>query len=368
MVYPIIPLFITGTLGAPALAVGLTEGVAEATAHLTKLFSGRWSDQVGRRRPFVVAGYSLAAAGKAILAVAPGWPVALGGRSVDRFGKGLRTAPRDAMLSDFADESHRGLVFGLHRSMDTLGAVVGPLVGLALLAWFDDRLRVVIAIAIVPGVISIFVLRWLPERGVRAETGSSGWRLGELPRRFYIYLGITLIFMIGNSSDAFLILRAQNLGLTTTLVVLAYVVYNVVYACLALPAGAVSDQIPRGWLVVAGWGVFGAVYAGFALTSSQAALWPLFLVYGAYIALTDGVARALVADLTSEQLRSTAMGLFQGITGMAALFASVGAGLLWDHVSVAAPFVLGSGCALAAAVALAGFTLAGGLRPMRTPV
>lgn len=361
MVYPVIPLFITGTLGAPALAVGLIEGSAEATANITKLFAGRLSDVAGRRKPFVVAGYALGAGGKAILAVAPGWPVALAGRSVDRFGKGVRTAPRDAMLADFAPEQMRGRVFGLHRTVDTLGAVVGPLLGLLLIAVADDRLRIVIALAVIPGVISVLALRRLPERAAAPATPELEGRslLRQLPPRFYGFLAISMVFMFGNSSDAFLILRAEDLGLTTTMVVLAYVAYNIVYAGLSFPAGVISDRLPRAWLVAGGWGVFAAVYAGFAFAGSQSAVWPLFMVYGAYIALTDGVSKALVADLVPAELRSTALGVFQGATGLAALFASVTAGLMWDYVSTGAPFALGSACAVGAAVALGVFTLSG---------
>lgn len=367
MVYPIIPLFITGTLGAPGLAVGVVEGVAEGTANLTKLLSGGWSDVAGRRKPFVVAGYALAASGRLILAVATVWPVALVGRSVDRFGKGLRGAPRDAMLADFAGPAERGRVFGIHRTMDTLGAVLGPLLGLALLALADDRLRLVIALAVVPGFAAVVALRWLPADPAPADARASGWRFRGLPRRFYVLLAITMLFMIGNSSDAFLILRSQDLGLGTTLVVLAYVSYNVVYAGLSLPAGIISDRVPRSWLMVTGWAVFAGVYLGFAAVGSEAGVWPLFLIYGAYIALTDGVSKALVADLAPDDLRSSAMGLFQGLTGLAALLASVAAGMLWDYVSEAAPFVLGASCAATAALLLAGFTLGGGFRVQPAP-
>ncbi len=362
MVYPLIPLFLTGTLGAPATAVGLMEGIAEGTANVTKLAAGRWSDAAGRRKPFVVGGYVLAAAGKGILAVAPAWPVALAGRSVDRFGKGIRTAPRDALLADFAEEQYRGRVFGLHRTMDTLGAVAGPLVGLLLLALFDDRLRLIIAIALVPGAAAVLVLRWLPEHGAAPAAQAQRWDLARLPRRFYVLLAITVVFMLGNSSDAFLILRSQDLGLTTTMVVLAYVAYNVVYAGLALPAGIFSDRVPRSWLMVTGWSVFAAVYGGFALAESETAVWPLLITYGSYIALTDGISKALIADIAPGPLRSSAMGLYQGATGIAALLASITAGILWDRVSETAPFTMGAACALAAAVALGAFTLMGGFR------
>jgi MFS family permease len=361
MVYPILPLFITQTLGAPALAVGITEGFAEGLANVTKLFSGRWSDRISARKPFVVAGYALAAAGKLLLGLATIWPFALVGRGVDRFGKGIRTAPRDAMLADFTDATNRGKVFGIHRSMDTLGAVVGPLAGLALLQIAGDRLRLVIMLAVIPGIVAVFVLRWLPEKKApRAATRpSERTAAAPLPIAFFLLLGATTIFMAGNSSDAFLILRSKDIGLSTTLVVLAYVAYNLVYAALSYPAGVISDLLPRAWLLALGYGVFGAVYAGFAFVDSRITVWPLFAIYGAYMALTDGVSKALIADLVPSDVRSTAMGLFQGVAGLMALLASVTAGILWDQVSPRAPFALGAGCATVAAVALVVLALSG---------
>lgn len=362
MVYPIIPLFLTGTLGAPAVAVGIVEGAAEGTANLTKLFSGRWADVVRARKPFVVAGYSLGAIGKVILGLANVWPVALVGRTADRFGKGIRTAPRDALLVDFTEAGNRGRVFGFHRSMDTLGAIGGPLIGLAFLAG-GAPLRWVILLAVVPGIVSVFVLKWLPERKPEPKAaGVAAPGASALPFPFWVLLGVTALFMIGNSSDAFLILRSKDLGLTTTLVVLAYVAYNFVYASLSYPAGIVSDRVPRAAVLVVGYLVFAGVYAGFAIVSHDWAVWPLFAVYGAYIALTDGVSKALVADLTPSDLRSSAMGLFQGVAGLAALVASITAGILWDTVSDRAPFALGAVCALLACAGLLVMMSSGMLR------
>jgi MFS family permease len=362
MVYPIIPLFLTVTLGAPVVAVGVVEGVAEGVANVTKLVSGGWSDAVARRKPFVVAGYALGAAGKAVLAVAPAWGLAVVGRSIDRFGKGVRTAPRDALLADFSEDRYRGRVFGLHRSMDTLGAVCGPLLGLALLQLLDERLRLIILIAVVPGILSVLVLRWLPEHKPDPKPASQPAGRAELPVAFYLLLGTTVVFMLGNSSDAFLILRSKDLGLSTTLVVLAYVAYNVVYAAMSLPAGIVSDRVPRGVLLLAGYLIFGGVYLGFAAVDSETAVWPLFAVYGAYIALTDGVSKALVADLAPKSARSSALGIYQGSAGLAALVASVTAGLLWDQVSVRAPFFLGAGASGLAALGMFALLATGTLR------
>jgi MFS family permease len=365
LVYPIIPIFVTTTLGAPAVAVGIIEGFAEGTANVTKLVSGRWSDRIGARNPLITAGYALAAAGKGIIAFAPVWPVALAGRAVDRFGKGVRTAPRDALLADVSEARYRGRVFGFHRSMDTGGAILGPLVGLLFLTLWGEHLRLAIAVAVIPGVVAVFILRWLPEHAPPKEAVAPGAEAVRvpLPRGFYLFLGATLIFMLGNSSDAFLILRSKDLGLSTSLVVLAYVAYNVVYAGLAFPAGAISDRVPRALLLVGGYAVFGGVYAGFALTGSDAAVWPLFICYGAYIALTDGITKAMVVDIVPGAGKSTALGLFQGIAGLGALFASITAGVLWDAVSPSAPFWLGAGCAGTAAIATLAVWRAGALRP-----
>lgn len=369
LIYPIIPIFLTVTLGAPATAVGVTEGVAEATANVTRLFSGRWSDRVGSRKPFVVAGYSLAAAGKLILCVAPAWGFALTGRAVDRFGKGLRSAPRDALLADFAGEADRGRIFGFHRSFDTMGAIGGPLAGLAFLALAGNHLRWAIALSLIPAVASVLVLTRLPEHAPPPRHASAdGSGSGGLPRAYWVFLAASSIFMVGNSSDAFLILRSKDIGLSTTLVVLAYVLYNTVYAGAAYPAGILSDRIPRPVLLICGYLVFSAVYLGFARIENEHLVWPLMAAYGFYIAATEGVMKAAVVDLAPAQRRSSALGTFQGITGLMVLGASIGAGVLWDTVGPRAPFYFGSACALAAAVVTGALLVSGALRPPVSPV
>lgn len=367
LVYPIIPLFLTVTLGAPVAAVGITEGVAEATANLTRLFSGRWSDRLRARKPFVVAGYGLAAAGKAILCVAPVWGFALAGRAIDRFGKGIRSAPRDTLLSDYATPENRGRVFGFHRSMDSAGAVGGPLIGLAFLTLAGDHLRVAIALALIPGVLSVFALRTVEERPAPAPApGAKTPGPGSLPRAYWLALAATGLFMAGNSSDAFLLLRAKDLGLGATLVVLGYVLYNTIYTLGAYPAGALSDRIPRPLLLCAGYAVFALVYFGFATAGDRWLVWPLMAAYGVYIAATDGVTKALITDLSPAAVRSSALGLFQGVTGLTALFASVTAGILWDQVAPSAPFYLGAACAIAAALFLGALTASGALSLPKT--
>ena len=355
MVYPLIPLFLTSTLGAPVFAVGLIEGVAESTASTLKWIFGWFSDRIRRRVPFTFAGYALAAIAKPALAAAFVWPAALFVRFLDRSGKGIRTAPRDALIADSTDETQRGRAFGLHRAMDTSGAIVGPLMALGLLAWFGQHnYRPIFLVAGIPGAISVVLL--LAVREIRHAP-----RAGPLPpllslrgydSRFLQFVGVTLIFAIGNSSDAFLVLRSKDVGLGATAIVGAYVLYNVSYAGLSLPAGIRSDRIGRRPVLIAGFVIFALVYAGFALASDGWMIWPLFIVYGAYIAFTDGVGKAYVSDLVPADRRGTAMGLYNASTGVMLLLSSIIGGALWDLVGPAATFVFGASTAALAALLL----------------
>ena len=355
MIYPLVPIFLTTVLGAPVAAVGLIEGVAEATASVVKVVSGVWSDRIGRRMPLVVAGYGIAAVAKLLLAAAFGWPMVLLARFVDRFGKGFRGSPRDTLIAESAVPEQRGRAFGFHRSMDTAGAVIGPLLALLLVAVLSDRMRLVFAIAVVPGVISVLALSFVREpasAGPKPAKASAtvSLSLAGLDRQMLLFLVASLIFALGNSSDVFLILRAKSFGLSTTAVVLAYVLYNFVYMGAALPAGIVSDRQGRRNVFIAGLVIFAVVYAGFAVAQQGFVVWPLFAAYGLYIALTDGVSKAFISDLVPAERRATVLGTYGTLTGIAALVASVVAGVLWDRVGVAAPFVVGAGAAAAAAV------------------
>ena len=368
MAYPFIPIFLTGVLGAPVAAVGLIEGIAESTASLMKLGSGWWSDRVQRRVPLVIAGYGLAAVGKLLLALAFAWPLVFLARFVDRFGKGLRGSPRDALIGDSTPPELRGRAFGLHRSMDTAGAVLGPPLALALAAAFHDHLRLVFLFAVVPGVLGVlalFLVREPPRLAPKAPTtttegAASRSTLRPMPRPLLLFFAASLVFALGNSSDVFLLLRARDLGLSTTLTVLAYVVYNFVYMLAAYPIGILSDHVGRRGVFVVGLAAFALTYVGFAVVTGSTLLWPLFGVYGIYMAATDGVGKALITDFAPPERRASAIGLHGMITGLGALVASVVAGQLWDHVSVAAPFMLGAGAAVLALVLLLG---AGRMRP-----
>lgn len=350
LVYPVLPLFLTITLGAPVAILGLIEGIAEGVAVGLRGLAGWLSDRAGeRRRPWIVAGYALSALARPVIAAAPAWGYVLGGRLGDRLGKAARTAPRDALIRDSTPSAFVGASFGYHRAMDTAGAVVGPVIAVGLLAggW---SLRSVLWAAVLPGLLTLLFLTRVREAPKRKamELEIDRGAVRRLPRSFWLVLGVWTLFSIGNSSDVFLILRAHDLGLSATLVILAYALYNLVYSALSWPLGALSDRVSRTNVLAAGLAVFALVYLGFALAPGSWAIWPLFAVYGVYIAATEGVAKAWVADFVPAGATGTAYGLFAAASGGALLVASVAAGLLWSRVSPAAPFLLGATTALCA--------------------
>ena len=357
MLYPVLPLFLTGVLHAPMTAVGLVEGLAEAAASLFKAAGGWWSDRARRRKPFVLWGYGLSALSKPLLALAAAWPFVLFCRFLDRPGKGLRTSARDALLTASAEPAHWGKAFGLHRAMDTAGAVVGPLVTVALMSVWGLGYRPIFLIAAVPAVLGVLVLAAFveerPAQPAPAAPAPAGAPAAPLSPEFKRLLIIYGIFALGNSSDAFLLLKAVQGGLSPSRMVLAYVLYNAVYALTATPAGALADRIGRTRAVAVGLAVFAATYLGFARAAGPGWYWMLFAVYGFYGALTEGSLKAAVAQHCGPENRATAMGVFQGVTGGLALAASLIAGWLWSHVSPQAPFFLGAAGAAAAAALLA---------------
>ena len=360
MVYPVFPQFVTGVLGASAAVLGLIEGTAEATASLTRYPFGRFSDAAGRRRAFVLWGYGLAGLGKLVLALAFVWPAALAGRFVDRLGKGMRTAPRDALLAAGVHDRDRGLAFGLHRTMDTMGAVLGPLVTL-LLVEFGLSLRWIFVLAFVPGVLSVVVI-WRrvrerapadggPARRAAATPAVARLRLPDSPR-FRRLLTASLVFAVGNSSNAFILLKASSVGFSEKGVILVYVLYNLTYAAGSLPLGGLSDRIGQLPVVAAGFAVFAAVYAGFAAAKSMTLVAVLFAAYGLYIAATEGTTKALISRTAPDADRASAMGFFDTSIGVAGFAASVLGGVLWTAVAPWATFALGAATAALAAVLL----------------
>lgn len=344
LAYPVVPLFLTSVLGAPVAIVGLIEGIAEGVAVGLGTLSGWVSDRAGGRRvPWIAAGYVLTAVSRAAVAAAQHWGVVLGGRLIDRTGKAARTAPRDALIRDSTTPALVGSSFGFHRTFDTVGATLGPLVAVGLLA-YGVSLRNVLWFSVLPGLVAVLLVRRVREAPPRAEApaGEPHLRPG-----YWTVVAAVVVFSLGNSSNAFLLLRAANLGLSATLVILAYALYNLVYAGLAWPLGSLSDRAPRALVLGGGFAVYALVYAGLALASSSWAVWPLFLLYGVYVAATDGVLKAWVADHVEGPMAGTAYGIYAGLVGVALLVASLLAGVLWETVSPAATFW--AGAALAAA-------------------
>ncbi|MCO5297626.1 MAG: MFS transporter [Fimbriimonadaceae bacterium] len=355
MAYPAIPLFLKNVLKAPVAAIGLVEGVAEALVSIMKGLSGIHSDRSGRRTPYLQWGYGLSALGKPMIALATVWPMVLLARVTDRLGKGIRTPARDALLADTVDASRRGEAFGIHRAMDTAGALVGVLLALALLYWMPDGYRTLFLLAAIPGAISVVLTLRLTEATPveDPETGEPAPRpapisVRDLPRGYWRALALAIVFALGNSSDTFLLLRAQNLGYSAAAAIGAYALYNVTYALLSRPMGLLSDRLGRWRVLGAGWLVYAGVYVGFATLGAHA-VWPLFAVYGIYMGFTDGVGKALVADHAPAGSRGTALGFFYFASGFATLASSLIAGLLWDRIGAAAPFWFGAACAVVAA-------------------
>lgn len=352
MIYPIVPLFLTTVLGAPVTVVGLIEGMAESTASILKIFSGWLSDRFRKRKIFVLLGYSFSTISKVLIGLAYSWPLVLFARFFDRVGKGVRTSARDALITEYSEESTRGRSFGYHRAMDTIGAVIGPLVALLLLYIFHENLRPIFFLAFIPGVIGVLLLFFLVKEKYSPALSKARPKLSwkSLDPSLKVFIIISSVFAIGNSSDAFLILRAQNLGLTVTMTILAYVLYNLTYTIFSTPAGIISDKIGPRKVLFSGFIIFGLVYLAFGLINSNWLIWLLFPIYGCYIAFTDGVGKAYIANLTTPENSGTAFGIFQTITGLCAFFASLLAGFLWKYISVGSPFIFGSIMAFVAAV------------------
>jgi len=356
MVYPLVPFFLTAALGASPAVLGLIEGLGESVASLLKVFSGWISDRIGKRKGLTIAGYAGGALGKLLLALAAGWGMVLAARVVDRLGKGIRTAPRDALIADSAREERRGRAFGLHRMLDTWGAVLGVALGY----WFFTRLpgeygRVFLS-ALLPaaaGVLMLLAVREPRHPGPPAAPPQLRWN--ALPRRLQLFLVVTFLFTLGNSSNAFLLLRAEGLGFSAATVILLYGAYNASYALSAYPVGGLSDRIGRKALLVVGYLFYGIVYLGIALldSSGHAGLtWVLFALYGLYSGFTDGVEKALVSDLAPRELRATALGLHGTLVGLGLFPASLIAGQLWTLLGPASTFYFGGGLGLLAALGL----------------
>jgi MFS family permease len=354
MVYPLLPIFFTSVLGAGPVFLGIIEGIAEGSSSVLKGFSGYISDRIRKRKAIIVAGYSLSAISDPLFAASRALWQALVVRFAERIGKGVRESPRDAMIADATDASIRGKAYGFHRGMDTLGAVVGPALAFLFMSLFQNKgntaYRLVFLIAFVPGLIAVLLLIFLiRERSFGAGRQFPRFRLSLFSENFKYFVLIILIFNLGNSSDAFLLLRAHDVGISVTFVPLLWLVFNVVYAAISMPSGSLSDHVGRKRILVFGFFLYALVYLGFGLSNSVAWTWLLFGVYGVFYGLTQGVFAAFVADLAPADLKGTAFGIYQTAEGSGRLIASLVFGALWQFVSPAVAFGFGAALAVVAA-------------------
>lgn len=365
MVLNILSLFLANVLGVQTSIIGLIDGVAEATASILKLFSGWFSDKLGGRKWLAVAGYGISALFKPFFYFASTWGMVAGVRWADRVGKGIRTAPRDALVADSATKEMRGLAFGFHRAMDTAGALVGILIA-GLVVWLTQKnglnlarstFQTIVLVSLVPAFLAVLTLAFgAKDVAVSSQRAAPKFSLRSLGKPFSIFLVIVSIFTLGNSADAFLVLRAQNLGVTVLGILMMLAVFNLIYALVSTPAGGLSDRIGRRRLIIGGWLVYSAIYFGFALAQSSWQVWILYGAYGLYYGLAYGSANALVADLVPENMRGTAYGTYNAVIGLLAFPSSFIAGILWQGIGgwsglgPSAPFFFGGGLALIASL------------------
>lgn len=358
MIYPLVPIFLTSFLGVSVAVVGVIEGIAEATASLLKVFSGWLSDKFQKRMPFIISGYTLSAFSKIILGLSYTWPLVLVARFFDRFGKGIRTTARDSLITESCSNSERGKSFGFHRALDTLGAVFGPLLAILLLSILNNNVRLIFYIAFIPGFIGILLLLiFVREKKKKALCFSDlklKWR--DVNPSFKIFLFISIVFSIGNSSDAFLILRTQNLGLAIKTTIFAYVLFNLTYAIFSIPAGIIADKIGAKKVLITGLLIFSLVYLFFGLISNSMFIWLLFPVYGIYMALTEGVGKAYISLLVPQEKSGTAFGIYQTSIGICSFLSSLIAGVMWRYINVRVPFFFGSITAFVSAILFIGLS------------
>lgn len=351
MILPILPIFLITVLGANMAVLGLIEGLADSTASLLKVFSGWLSDKYQKRKPFIVFGYSLSTFVKPFLAIATSWLHILAVRVFDRIGKGMRNAPRDALIADSCEACNRGKAFGLHRAMDTAGAIIGPLIGYTLLVFFttptEQTMRLIFLLSVIPAFAATIVVVLMVKEPEKTKSSSypnrnSNLKLSfkSMSSEFKIFLLISLVFSIGNFSYAFFIVRANNIGISPSDVILLYLLFNIVYTITAIPAGILSDNVGRKPVIVLGYSLLGVIGIGFAFATSSIHIIGLFVVYGIFMGVSEGVQRAYVADIVEPDVRATAIGLFNTVVGVVIFPASLIAGTLWQFINVQSAFLL----------------------------
>lgn len=350
MIYSVMSMFLM-SIGASKTQLSLIEGVAESTASILKAFSGWWSDRIGKNKPFMLIGYALSAIVVPFYALAFHPIHILIMRFIERIGKGIRTAPRDSLIAGSVKSGNAGRGFGFHKAMDNCGAIIGPLLAFAIISAFTANYKLVFLLSAIPALSSIFIIALLiKDAGKSRDLPKPKISLKLFPKRFYAFLAIIFIFTLGNSSDQLLLVKANDVGINALYIPLVYLVYNAVSVLFAIPMGILSDKVGRERLIIFGYLMYSLIYFGFGRTGQVGAVIGLFALYGLYGAATDGVQKALVADVAEKDKMGTAMGIYNSLLGVTLLPASLIAGLLYDHVNNSAPFYFGSGMALIAAI------------------
>ena len=343
MIYPLVPIFLSSVLGINKSLIGLIEGIAESTASFLKIFSGYISDRIGKRKIFLITGYGISTLSRPIVAISTRWWHVLTFRFIDRFGKGIRGAPRDAIIANSTPPSEMGRSFGFHRAMDTAGAVVGPAVAYIILLFFVKNYRLVFWLSMIPGIIAVIIIIFFikEKKPDIKKVSMPEISFKKFDWKFKAFIVIVTIFSLGNSSDVFLILRATNIGIKEYLIPLVYLVYNLIYALTSIPAGIISDKIGRKKIIFFSFILFGVIYWGFAISTKIWHIWLLFLLYGIFMGLTEGIHKAYLAGIIPESMSATGFGIYNTFVGLAILPASTVGGYLWDKYNPAATFYYG---------------------------
>lgn len=350
MIYAIMPLFLL-SIGASKTEVSLIEGVAESTSSVLKALSGWWSDKIGKNKPFMVIGYAFTAILSPLFAFVTSPFQVLAIRFTERIGKGIRTAPRDSLVAESSTDKDRGKNFGFHKAMDNSGAILGPLLAFAVLSIFTNDYRKVFMLSAIPGILGLLiVITFVKEAKKEKDSLPKKISLKDFSKKYYLFLGIAFIFTLGNSTDALLLVKANNVGIKALFIPLVYLIFNAFSVILAVPMGMLSDKIGRERIIIFGYILYALIYFGFGMVDNKVMILLLFALYGLYSAATDGIQKALVSDLIGKNNRGTGLGIYNSIIGITLLPASLIAGILYDKVNSSAPFYFGSAIALIASI------------------
>ena len=357
MVYSVMPMFLL-SLGASKTSLSLIEGIAESTASLIKSLSGFWSDKIGKNKPFMLIGYGISAIIIPLYTFAVSPVQVLYLRFIERAGKGIRTAPRDSLIAGSVTNGETGRAFGLQKAMDNSGAILGPLIAFALLIFFPGNFHIIFLLAGIPAILSIFVIIFgIKEAKKSKESLFKKFHFNDFPKRYYLFLGIIFIFTLGNSTDALLMVKANDVGVKVAFIPLVYLVTSIVSVLFAIPIGSLSDKVGKEKILIIGFMIYAIVYYGFGVTTSTGAIVALFALYGLYSAATDGIQKAFISDLIDNNKQGTGLGIYNALIGITLLPASIIAGVLYDKVNSKIPFYFGAATALISVIMMLFFIL-----------